>query len=62
MGVSPKGKTGANASISNIWKAQESCPKNTDRSMTYIKQYAEAVHILDICANESVAKQPNTCY
>jgi hypothetical protein len=59
MGVSHKGKTGANASISNIWKAKESA-KKTQTGQTYIKQYAEAVHILDICANESAAKQPLT--
>lgn len=59
MGVSHKGKTGANASISNIWKAKESA-KKTKTGQTYIQQYAEAVQILDICANESAAKQPLT--
>lgn len=59
MGVSHKGKTGANASISNIWKAKESA-KKTQTGQQYIKNYAEAVHILDICANESAAKQPLT--
>jgi len=59
MGVSHKGKTGANASISNIWKAKESA-KKTNTGQQYIKNYSEAVHILDICANESAAKQPLT--
>ena len=59
MGVSHKGKTGANASISNIWKAKESA-KKTKTGQSYIEKYAEAVQILDICANESAAKQPLT--
>ena len=53
MGVSLKGKTGANASI-HIWKVRIAQKTQT----TYIKQYAEAVHILDICANESRQNNP----
>ena len=59
MGVSHKGKSGANASISNIWKAKESA-KKTQTGRSYIDKYAEAVEILDICANEAAAKQPLT--
>lgn len=59
MGVSHKGKAGANASISNIWKAKEQAAK-TQTGRTYIETYPEAVEILDVCANESAAKQPIT--
>ena len=57
MCVSHKGKTGANASISNIWKAKESA-KKTQTGRSYIEKYAEAVEVLDICANTSASKQP----
>ena len=44
MGVSLKGKTGANASISTYGKPKNPAQK-TQTGLTYIKQYAEAVHI-----------------
>ena len=50
MGVSHKGKSGANASISNIWKAKESA-KKTQTGKSYIEKYSEAVEILDTCCS-----------
>ena len=59
MGVSHKGKTGANASITNIWKAKEEAG-NTRTGKAYLKKYKEAVAILDICQEQSAAEQPIT--
>ena len=57
MGISHKGKTGARASITNIWRAKEEASQTTTGS-AYIKKYPEAVAILDICREESAAIQP----
>ena len=59
MGVSHKGKQGAKASITNIWKAkEEAAQKSTGQA--YIEKYAEAVAILDICKQQGQAIQPIT--
>jgi hypothetical protein len=57
MGISHKGKQGAKASVTNIWKAKEEAQR-TQTGQTYIERYAEAVEILDICKNESSIDQP----
>ena len=57
MGVSHKGKQGAKASITNIWKAKEEASK-TKTGQAYIKKFTEAVVILDICKNQGQAEQP----
>ncbi len=57
LGVSSKGKQGAKATITNIWKAKEEAALNPNGAK-YIKQFPEAVAILDICRNESGLEQP----
>ncbi len=57
LGVSSKGKQGAKATITNIWKAKEEASQNTT-GQKYIKMYPEAVTILDICKTESGLNQP----
>lgn len=59
MGVSHKGKQGAKASITNIWKAKEEASK-TRTGAAYIKKFSEAVAILDICKQQGQAQQPIT--
>lgn len=59
MGVSHKGKQGAKASITNIWKAKEEAAQ-TSTGQAYIEKYAEAVTILDICKQQGQALQPIT--
>jgi hypothetical protein len=59
MGVSHKGKQGAKASITNIWKAKEEASQ-TSTGQAYIEKYAEAVAILDICKQQGQAIQPIT--
>jgi len=48
IGVSSKGKTGANGSINNVWKAKEQA-QETETGRTHIANYPYAVEILDIC-------------
>lgn len=57
LGVSSKGKQGAKATITNIWKAKEEAAQNPT-GQTYIKKFPEAVTILDICKDESGLEQP----
>jgi hypothetical protein len=57
LGVSSKGKQGAKATITNIWKAKEEAAQNST-GQKYIKMYPEAVNILDICKVESGLDQP----
>ena len=57
LGVSSKGKQGAKATITNIWKAKEEAAQNPT-GQKYIKMYPEAVNILDICKSESGLDQP----
>lgn len=57
LGISSKGKQGAKATITNIWKAKEEASQNPTGAK-YIKQFPEAVAILDICKNESGLEQP----
>lgn len=59
LGVSHKGKQGAKATITNIWKAKEEAARTTT-GQTYIKKFPEAVTILDICRNEVGITQPIT--
>lgn len=59
MGVSHKGKQGAKASITNIWKAKEEAAQ-TSTGQAYIEKYSEAVAILDICKQQGQALQPIT--
>lgn len=59
MGVSHKGKQGAKASITNIWKAKEEAAK-TRTGAAYIQKFSEAVAILDICKEQGQALQPIT--
>jgi hypothetical protein len=59
LGVSSKGKTGAKASITNIWKAKEEAAQN-QTGQTYIAKYTEAVAVLDICKDDSGLMQPIT--
>ena len=59
MGVSHKGKQGAKASITNIWRAKEEAAK-TQTGKAYIEKYSEAVAILDICKQQGQAVQPIT--
>jgi hypothetical protein len=59
MGVSHKGKQGAKASITNIWKAKEDAAQNKT-GQAYIKKFKEAVAILDICKQQGQAEQPIT--
>ena len=59
MGISHKGKQGAKASITNIWKSKEEAAK-TQTGSAYIKKFAEAVAILDICKEQGQAVQPIT--
>jgi len=59
MGVSHKGKQGAKASITNIWKAKEDAANNKT-GQAYIKKFKEAVTILDICKEQGQAEQPIT--
>jgi hypothetical protein len=57
LGVSHKGKQGAKATITNIWKAKEEASQNLT-GQKYIKMYPEAVNILDICKTDSGLTQP----
>lgn len=57
LGVSSKGKQGANATITNIWKAKEEAAQNST-GKAYIKKFPEAVTILDICKDASGLEQP----
>lgn len=57
LGVSSKGKTGAKATITNIWKAKEEAAQNTT-GQAYIKKFTEAVYILDTCKEEAGLTQP----
>lgn len=57
LGVSSKGKQGAKATITNIWKAKEEAGQNPT-GQTYIKKFTEAVAILDVCKVESGLEQP----
>ena len=57
LGVSHKGKQGAKATITNIWRAKEEAAQ-TGNGQAYIKQFPEAVAILDICNSESGLTQP----
>ncbi len=57
MGVSHKGKTGAKASITNIWRAKDDASK-TQTGKAYIEKYSEAVSILDICKQQTAAAAP----
>jgi len=59
LGVSHKGKQGAKATITNIWKAKEEAAQSTT-GQAYIKKFPEAVYILDICKEESGLLQPIT--
>jgi hypothetical protein len=59
LGVSSKGKQGAKASITNIWKAKEEAAQNPT-GQTYIAKYPEAVAVLDICKDDSGLMQPVT--
>lgn len=59
MGVSHKGKQGAKASITNIWKAKEEASK-TKTGQVYLEKFKEAVTILDICRDQGQAQQPIT--
>lgn len=59
MGVSHKGKQGAKASITNIWKAKEEAAK-TQTGKAYLEKFSEAVTILDICKDQGQAQQPIT--
>ena len=59
LGVSHKGKQGAKATITNIWKAKEEAAA-TPSGAAYIKKYPAAVEILDICKRESGLIQPIT--
>ena len=59
MGISHKGKQGAKASITNIWKSKEEAAK-TRTGQAYIAKFAEAVAILDICKEQGQAVQPIT--
>ena len=59
LGVSHKGKQGAKATITNIWKAKEEASE-TQSGAAYIKKYPAAVEILDICKRESGLIQPIT--
>lgn len=57
LGVSSKGKQGARATITNIWKAKNEAEQNTT-GKTYVAKYTEAVKILDICNAEAGLTQP----
>lgn len=59
LGVSHKGKQGAKATITNIWKAKEEASQNVT-GQAYIKKFKEAVAILDICNDQSGLLQPIT--
>jgi hypothetical protein len=57
LGVSSKGKKGAKATITNIWKAKEEAAQNMT-GQAYIKKFSEAVYILDTCKDEAGLTQP----
>lgn len=59
LGVSHKGKQGAKATITNIWKAKEEAAESTT-GQAYIKKFPEAVYILDTCKEQSGLLQPIT--
>jgi len=59
LGVSHKGKQGAKATITNIWKAKEEAAQNPT-GQAYIQKFPEAVAVLDICREESGLTQPIT--
>lgn len=59
LGVSHKGKQGAKATITNIWKAKDEAIK-TPNGRKAAKEFPEAVAILDICQQEPGLKQPIT--
>jgi hypothetical protein len=59
LGVSHKGKQGAKATITNIWKAKESALK-TNNGAALSSRYASVIDILNICNDESGIEQPIT--
>jgi hypothetical protein len=59
LGVSSKGKKGAKATITNIFKAKEEAAQNPT-GQAYIKKFKFAVEILDICQKQSGLEQPIT--
>ena len=59
LGVSHKGKQGAKATITNIWKAKESALKTTNGA-ALASQFAPVIQVLDICNDESGIEQPIT--
>lgn len=59
LGVSSKGKKGAKATITNIFKAKEEASQNPT-GQAYIKKFKFAVEILDICQTQSGLEQPIT--
>lgn len=52
LAVSSKGKQGAKGSINNIYDAKEDALQ-TSTGRAYVKQFPEAVEILNVCKNES---------
>jgi hypothetical protein len=59
LGVSHKGKQGAKATITNIWKAKEEAAQSSTGA-AYIKKFPEAVYVLDTCKEEAGLTQPIT--
>lgn len=59
LGVSHKGKQGARATITNIWKAKDDASK-TPNGKAIIEKFPEAVFILDTCKDQSGLEQPIT--
>ena len=59
LGVSSKGKQGAKATITNIWKAKDDASKTTNGAI-YVAKHAAAVEVLDICKDQSGIEQPIT--
>jgi len=59
MAISHKGKKGAKASVSNIYKAKNDAA-NTQTGQTYLKKFKNAVEVLDIIASQSSAEGPIT--
>lgn len=59
LGVSHKGKQGAKATITNIWKAKEDALK-TPTGQALASKYVKTIEILDICNEQSGIEQPIT--
>jgi hypothetical protein len=57
LGVSSKGKSGAKATITNIWKAKREAEQGAN-GPALLAKYAPAAEILDICYNSSGRAQP----